>query len=59
MESKSRFEGSVDSGVISKYKKALIENDTKIHKHFKKNGIRFAKVYTDEEPYLKLIKQMR
>ncbi len=59
MESKSRFEGSVSSGVFYKKKKALIENDTKIHKHFKKNGIRFAKVYTDEEPYLKLIKQMR
>jgi len=59
MENQSRFEGSVDSGVISKYKKALIDNDTKIYKHFKKNGIRFAKVYTDEEPYLKLIKQMR
>jgi len=59
MESKSSFEGSVDSGVVSKYKKALLANDDKLYKHFKKSGIRFSKIYTDEEPYIKLIKEMR
>ena len=59
MESKSSFEGNVDSGVVSKYKKALLANDDKLYKHFKKSGIRFSKIYTDEEPYIKLIKEMR
>ncbi len=59
MESGSSFEGSVDGSTIKRYRQALHKNDEKLYQQFKKNGIRFAKIYTDEEPYLKLIKQMR
>ncbi len=58
MESKKSFEGNIDSGTLGRYKKALVENDEKLYKQFKKNGIRFAKIYTDEDPYLKLMKRM-
>jgi len=59
MESGGSYEGSVDNSTLGHYKRALHKNDEKLYKDFKKNGIRFAKIYTDEEPYLKLIKQMR
>jgi uncharacterized protein (DUF58 family) len=59
MESRKSFEGNIDSGTVKRYKQALTENDEKLYRQFKKNGIRFAKIYTDEEPYLKLIKRMR
>ncbi len=59
MESRKSFEGSIDGSLLSRYKNALHKNDEKLYKQFKKNGIRFAKIYTDEDPYLKLIKRMR
>lgn len=59
METKQSFEGDVDGGTLSKYKKALHDNDEKLYKQFKKQGVRFSKIYTDEEPTLKLMKQMR
>ncbi len=59
MESKESFEGNVDSGTLKSYKKALHENDEKLYKQFKKQGIRFTKIYTHEEPALKLMKTMR
>jgi len=59
MESGASYEGSVDNSTLRDYKRALHKNDEKLYRDFKKNGIRFAKIYTDEEPYLKLIKQMR
>ncbi len=58
MESKKSFEGNFDSGTLERYKKALIKNDEKLYAQFKKNGIRFTKIYTDEDPYLKLMKRM-
>jgi len=59
MESKQSFEGDVDSPTLKNYKKALHENDEKLYKQFKKQGIRFTKIYTHEEPALKLMKRMR
>jgi len=59
MESKKSFEGNIDSGTLKSYKKALHENDEKLYKQFKKQGIRFAKIYTDEESALKLMKSIR
>ena len=59
METKQSFEGSVDGGTLKNYKKALHENDEKLYKQFKKQGVRFSKVYTHEEPTLKLMKKMR
>lgn len=59
MESRKSFEGNVESSMLSQYKKALRANDEKLYTQFRKNGIRSAKIYTDEDPYLKLMKRMR
>ncbi|HEC45511.1 MAG TPA: DUF58 domain-containing protein [Epsilonproteobacteria bacterium] len=59
METKQSFEGNIDSGTLKNYKKALHDNDEKLYKQFKKQGIRFTKIYTHEEPALKLMKTMR
>jgi len=59
METKQSFEGDVDSATLKNYKKALHDNDEKLYKQFKKQGVRFTKIYTHEEPALKLMKRMR
>jgi len=59
METKQSFEGDVDGSTLSNYKKALHDNDEKLYKQFKKQGVRFSKIYTHEEPTIKLMKQMR
>jgi len=59
METKQSFEGNIDSITLKSYQKALLKNDEKLYKQFRKNGIRFAKVYTDEDGALKLMKSMR
>jgi len=59
METKQSFEGNIDASALKQYKKALHENDEKLYKQFKKQGIRFAKVYTHEDAGLKLLKAMR
>ena len=56
LESDKSFEGSIGEAEIDAYEKALQLNDKKLYAHFKKNSVRFIKVYTDEEPYLKLAK---
>jgi uncharacterized protein (DUF58 family) len=59
METKQSFEGDIDSGTLKNYTKALHANDEKLYKQFKKQGVRFTKIYTDEEATLKLLKAMR
>ena len=59
METRKSYEGDVDSSTLKNYKKALHDNDEKLYKQFKKQGVRFSKVYTHEEPTLKLMKKMR
>jgi uncharacterized protein (DUF58 family) len=59
MENQKSFEGDIDAQTLKYYKEALHENDEKLYKQFKKRGIRFTKIYTDEEPLLKLMRQMR
>lgn len=56
MESRASFEGVLGENELKDYEKALLQNDANLFKHFKKNGVRYVKVYTDEEPYLKLAK---
>ncbi len=59
MESKKSYEGEIDKHMVRNYKKALHENDEKLYKQFKKQGVRFSKIYTNEEPTLKLMKKMQ
>ncbi len=56
MEGEKSFEGNIGHVEIQSYKEALMENDKKLYAHLKKNAIRFTKIYTHEEPYLKLAK---
>jgi len=56
MESNRTSEGNIGSKELKAYTKALAKNDENLYAHLKKNNIRFAKIYTDEEPYLKLLK---
>ncbi len=58
MESRKSFEGSVDDSRLKAYTQALEENDERLYRMCKKLGIRFVKIYTDEEPYVKLMKRM-
>ncbi len=55
-ENNTMLEGDLNENTTKKYKKAIIENDRKLYAHFKKNAIRFVKIYTDEEPFPKLLK---
>jgi len=59
METAQSFEGNIEGNILKNYKKALHDNDEKLYKQFKKQGVRFTKIYTDEEPTLKLMKKMR
>ena len=59
METKQSFEGDINSATLKQYEKALHDNDEKLYSQFKKQGVRFTKVYTNEEPTLKLMKKMR
>jgi len=59
MESKKSFEGMIDGSAVAGYKKALHDNDEKLYVDFKKHGIRFIKVYTDENVAMKLAKLFR
>jgi len=59
METKQSFEGNIDSTTLKSYKKALLKNDEKLYKQFKKQGVRFTKVYTHEDAAIKLMKRMR
>lgn len=59
METRESFEDNIDDKLLAKYKKSLHDNDEKLYKQFRKQGIRFSKIYTDEEPILKLMKSMR
>jgi uncharacterized protein (DUF58 family) len=58
-ESGDSFEGDINDAVMKEYKKALVANDRRLYRHLRKNAIRHVKLYTDEEPFAKLIKRMR
>jgi len=59
METKESFEGNIDGATLKAYRKALLKNDEKLYKQFKKQGIRFSKIYTHEDVVVKLMKRMR
>ena len=58
-ESGESFEGDVNASTMQEYKKAMRANDHRLYRHLRKNGIRYVKLMTDEEPFAKLIKRMR
>jgi uncharacterized protein (DUF58 family) len=56
MEKSASYEGVIGTSALKGYEKALHQNDETLYAHFKSSAVRFTKIYTDEEPYLKLIK---
>jgi hypothetical protein len=53
-----KFSGNVDSNTMSRFGEGLREYDKRLIKHLKRVGARFVKIYTDQDPYLTLIKRM-
>jgi len=58
-EDGASYEGDINAATIGSYQKALRENDQKLYRQFKEHGIRHAKLFTDEDPMLKIMKRMR
>ena len=48
-----------NSQTADKFQNMVRQNDKKLYRHFKKHHIRFTKIYTNEEPFIKLIKLFR
>lgn len=55
----SSFDANFSDFEIQKYKEILKSHDEKIQRHFSLNNIAFGKIYTDEDPYLGLLKIAR
>lgn len=53
------FDGNIDKSTVLKYEKAIKENDHKLYEHFQKCGVRFCKIYTEEEPLPKLLRLLK
>ncbi len=53
------FSGNLDEETIKIYKEALLENDKKLFKHLREVGARVIKVYTNQDPYLQLLKRLK
>jgi uncharacterized protein (DUF58 family) len=53
------FRGNVDEETIKVYKESLIANDKKLYKHIREIGARVAKIYTNQEPYIQLLKRLK
>ncbi len=43
-------------GSVRRYRARVIENDTRLYRHLNRHRIRFVKIYTDEDPFGKLVK---
>ncbi len=53
------FDGNINSGTIKKYEQSIKKNDHKLFEHLQNCGIRFTKIYTNEEPLPKLLRLMK
>ncbi len=48
-----------DENTANRYREMIRENDKTLYKHFKKYHIGFVKIYTKDEPFIKLIRLFR
>ena len=55
-QSQKSFEGNINTRSIKKYEKLVKQNDHDLFLHLQKCGVRFIKIYTDEEPLKKLLR---
>jgi len=56
MEVALSFEGDFEEASLANYQMEFKKHDEQLHAHLKKNAIRYSKIYTDDEVYLKLMK---
>ena len=59
MEGEGSMEGDMGESLMKEYRKAIKANDKKLYEQFRENAIRYAKIYTDEDPFINLSKRMR
>lgn len=50
------FEGNLSSGLKKEYEKKVYEIDKNLNDYFKKHAIKWVKLYTDEDPFVKLLR---
>ncbi len=50
---------SISKSTQSEYNEKIKNNDKKLYKNMNKNKITYLKIYTDEDPYVKLVKFLR
>ncbi|BCD61588.1 hypothetical protein NitYY0826_C0447 [Nitratiruptor sp. YY08-26] len=55
-ETKKSFIVDFEGSTLKNYKKEIKKADSKMYEHFKQSGVRFTKIYTHEEPFIKLLK---
>jgi len=58
-EGKGSYEGEIGQGTLAHYRAALKANDHALFHQFRQNGIRYVKLFTDEDPAMHLLKRMR
>jgi len=58
-EGDGSYEGEVGHTTLKQYRAALKANDQALFRQFRHNGIRYAKLFTDEDPAIGLLKRMR
>jgi len=57
--SNASFNGNINNSIIKKYEQRIKVQDNKLHNIFKKSSIQFTKIYTDENPMIKMMKLFR
>ncbi len=55
-ETKQSFVVDFEGTTLRNYRKEMKRLDHEMYEHFKKSGIRFTKIYTHDEPFIKLVK---
>jgi len=55
-QTKESFVVDLEGATLKNYKKEIKALDRKLYVAFKRSGVRFTKIYTDEEPFIKLLK---
>lgn len=57
--SKTHNSLEIDANILKAFKNNLKNHDESLKEHFRKNRISFTKIYTDEEPFLKLLELVK
>jgi uncharacterized protein (DUF58 family) len=53
------YEGDINRTTLTRYQAAIKANDHALYRQFRRHGIRYAKLYTDEDPAVGLMRRIR